>query len=427
MDQEQETGRTYSGRGWGFINLSGIGDAPGWFAVPLTVFGALIVFFLAIGLIVRAFESLIQGSPDDVYKILLGLAGVFGAPFVIWRTFVAHQQTVISRETHYTDIFTTAVEQLGATREVVGPPHRTEANLEVRLGAIYALERIAKDSERDHWPIMEVLSAYIRNEQNTGAAIAAPEEAMEISGFTWTIDIKPIRVDVQAAINVIGRRPKLRMMHERGSGLKLDLSGANLQKAQFSGEFRGADFQSSNMTKARFSDCDLVGSELQFSTLTGAVFRDCKIEKFDLNYLNDLDGLSAYDTSFRGMEFYGKMYACIFYGCDFTGADLSSVVFNRVRFIRCDLSKVNFESANFEQACTMTRCNLSGADFSGAKLENLNTIKTSDLEKAIGDSETVLGRRIMRPRNWPAFFQDVEVASQIMVDGANVPEGAENM
>ena len=29
-------------------------------------------------------------------------------------------------------------------------------------GGIYALGRIAKDSEKDHWPVMEVMSAYIR-------------------------------------------------------------------------------------------------------------------------------------------------------------------------------------------------------------------------------------------------------------------------
>jgi hypothetical protein len=33
---------------------------------------------------------------------------------------------------------------------------------ETRLGGIYALERIAKDSEADHWPIMEILTAYVR-------------------------------------------------------------------------------------------------------------------------------------------------------------------------------------------------------------------------------------------------------------------------
>ena len=35
-------------------------------------------------------------------------------------------------------------------------------NVEVRLGAIYALERIAFDSPRDQWTIMEVLTAYVR-------------------------------------------------------------------------------------------------------------------------------------------------------------------------------------------------------------------------------------------------------------------------
>ncbi len=35
-------------------------------------------------------------------------------------------------------------------------------NLEVRLGGIYALERIARDSPKDHWTIMEVLTAYVR-------------------------------------------------------------------------------------------------------------------------------------------------------------------------------------------------------------------------------------------------------------------------
>jgi len=34
--------------------------------------------------------------------------------------------------------------------------------LELRLGGIYALERIAQESEKDYWPIMEVLTTYVR-------------------------------------------------------------------------------------------------------------------------------------------------------------------------------------------------------------------------------------------------------------------------
>ena len=49
-----------------------------------------------------------------------------------------------------TDLFTRAIDQLGSEK------------LEVRLGGIYALERIARDSEKDHGPIMEVLVAFVR-------------------------------------------------------------------------------------------------------------------------------------------------------------------------------------------------------------------------------------------------------------------------
>src|SRR3989441_12904942 len=37
-----------------------------------------------------------------------------------------------------------------------------DRNLEVRLGGIYALERLARTSENDYWPIMEILTAFVR-------------------------------------------------------------------------------------------------------------------------------------------------------------------------------------------------------------------------------------------------------------------------
>jgi hypothetical protein len=87
---------------------------------------------------------------------------------VIWREYSTHRaskaterqaetaaerhqkQTEADRKRRITDNFTKAVELLG------------EPELEVRIGAIYALERIARESKRDHWPIMETLTAYVR-------------------------------------------------------------------------------------------------------------------------------------------------------------------------------------------------------------------------------------------------------------------------
>jgi hypothetical protein len=54
-----------------------------------------------------------------------------------------------------TERFSKAVEQLGSDK------------LEVRLGGIYSLERIAYDSDRDHWTIMEVLTSFIQEKSST--------------------------------------------------------------------------------------------------------------------------------------------------------------------------------------------------------------------------------------------------------------------
>lgn len=51
---------------------------------------------------------------------------------------------VLSREGQVTDRYTKAIEQLGSDK------------LDVRIGGIYALERVARDSTGDHPTVMEV-------------------------------------------------------------------------------------------------------------------------------------------------------------------------------------------------------------------------------------------------------------------------------
>jgi len=58
-----------------------------------------------------------------------------------------------------TDRFIKAIEQLGSKE------------LDARIGGIYALERVARDSEKDHRTVMEVLTAFIR--EHSPRALAA--------------------------------------------------------------------------------------------------------------------------------------------------------------------------------------------------------------------------------------------------------------
>jgi hypothetical protein len=70
-----------------------------------------------------------------------------GANSSTWRTLQ------VNREGQITERFTQAIDQLGATDD------KGNKLFEIRLGGIYALERIARESEEDYWPIMEILTA----------------------------------------------------------------------------------------------------------------------------------------------------------------------------------------------------------------------------------------------------------------------------
>ena len=95
---------------------------------------------------------------------------------------VAQENVRVAEEGHITERFTRAIAQLG-----------DKENMAIRLGGIYALERLAKDSEKDHGPIMEVLTAYVR------------ENAPRQGEYAEKVAAKP-PTDIQAILTVIGRR-----------------------------------------------------------------------------------------------------------------------------------------------------------------------------------------------------------------------------
>jgi hypothetical protein len=84
-----------------------------------------------------------QGVRTASLALLAGTLAVIGAIYTA-RTFA------LNRAGQLTDRFTRAIEQLGHKK------------LDVRLGGIYALERIAEDSKRDRPQVVEVLTAYVR-------------------------------------------------------------------------------------------------------------------------------------------------------------------------------------------------------------------------------------------------------------------------
>src|SRR5262249_13348845 len=80
------------------------------------------------------------------------LAQILGGFALLVGLYFTYKNIKVAEEGKLTERFSKAVELLGSEK------------LDVRLGGIYALERIARDSLKDHWTVMEVLTAFVREQ-----------------------------------------------------------------------------------------------------------------------------------------------------------------------------------------------------------------------------------------------------------------------
>lgn len=242
-----------------------------------------------------------EGARNLVFAIggWLGvLAAIVGFIFSGFRTSTQLQMTQTAIDGQVTERFTKAVEQLG---------HEKRA---VRLGAIYALERIAKDSPRDRDTIVETLAAYIRE--------LAPWPPRNEKGHTYNKDdlemeeivleqnplilLRP-PIDIAAALTVICRllpngdpmRRKVDLRHTDLRGLDapgIDLSQMRLDHANLS----LAQLGEANLSRARLNGADLRGA-----TLRAAILSESNLSRADLQEAN-LSGASLFGASLVGAE-----------------------------------------------------------------------------------------------------------------------------
>jgi len=176
---------------------------------------------------------------------------------------LAQEEKQLNTERLITDRFSKAVEQLGHNE------------ISVRIGSIYALERIAKDSPKDHWTVMEVLTAFVRERS------PKRQPSLKISTRQSPNGKEPelpgIPTDVQSALTEIGRRDALegtknqRLNLSRTYLVDSDLINANLQKALLpEGNLQGASLDDVNLQGAFLWRANLQGAFLWRANLQGA-------------------------------------------------------------------------------------------------------------------------------------------------------------
>ena len=296
----------------------------------------------------RSYGAALQAARDAARGRLAAFGvGLFAAGALIYTA----RNFSLARQGQVTDRYTKAIEQLGSSKE-----------LDVRIGGIYALERIARDSARDQPTVMEVLAAFIRGHSSEQWPPAGPGVAPGA--------VRPERAtrpDVQAAVTVIGRRnPRhdrqtvdLRSVVLTGATLTgADLTGADLTGADLTGaDLTGADLTRADLTGAKLTGAKLTDAKLAGAQLTRAVLAGAKLTRADLTRAELLGAeLLGADLAAANLTLASLIHA------DLTGADLTYADLTGVSFISANLTHADLTYAHLAAA----RLSLIGAHTTGA-------------------------------------------------------------
>lgn len=307
-----------------------LGILKGWLVKSLKGWPGRIMLLVSIVVIVvfltwcyiRPSTAVERKDAVQLITQVLGVLGLAVTFYFSWRNLTLTQNTAsetlknaqenlrLSQEEQITGRFTKAIEQLGSD------------SLAIRLGGIYALERIARDSERDHWPIMEILTAYVREHspwkteelKNIQPASDSAKRAFtdglpplpELPGlqdqkYSPPSNIPALPIDIQAILTVLGRR---NLGFEEGKDQRLDLRDTDLRQAQLSmakmrgvilwhthleraqlicADFEEASFMEAHLEEAICSNANLRGADFSFTRLNGTDLSIAHLEGADLS------------------------------------------------------------------------------------------------------------------------------------------------
>jgi hypothetical protein len=333
-----------------------------------------------------------KATDEAIRNIGLFIAAVIGVPFIAWRSWTAKRQADITEQGHITDRINKAVQGIGAEKTVrrqrtnrrgsllfeddaEGKPNfkkpvfdeLTVPNLEVRIGSIYALERVGNDSEPDRAHIFEILSAYLSNNFDAQEPFPYPplerfstdehDPNLDVRfrgqsdglGRDWANKLRRPRPDTLAAVSVILRCIKKFGTNEKEGGTpaltfvganlqRVDFLGANLAGARFEGcQFDGANLEKSDLSNAEFLNCSLIGASINGAVLSGTRFSQSRLECINAGNIKSMSGCSFWDCDCSGSMFDDSDLSETHFVVTARKASFRAKKMNNTHFSMCDI------------------------------------------------------------------------------------------
>ncbi|ANZ37355.1 hypothetical protein BBK82_16110 [Lentzea guizhouensis] len=256
------------------IGLGAAGAAVVLFALGVVLFVPQLVYPPPPGLDLRTVTEpqarVVLQRESSQTALRSSLLQFFGGLLLAAGGAVTWYQVRVNRDGQITDRYSRAVE------------HLANDNADVRIGGLYVLERISKDSRKDRRFVQVTIGSFVRN--RVPWAVGSPDGPEHP---TPTVDerlpwLRMRAPDVQTALAILGRRP------EPPEALTLRLSRVDLRGVQLENQqLVGADLRRSNLARAwlrgtRLDGCDFHAADLRKASLVGASLRKASLRNAHL-------------------------------------------------------------------------------------------------------------------------------------------------
>ena len=265
----------------------------------------------------------LESASATIRNFALIIAAIIAFFLAIWRSKVSERQAETAHRTLLNEQHQKGTEMLGSNV------------LAVRLGGIYALQRLASDhAPLYHLQIIDQFCAFLRNPSDTKSTV--------------TYRFAPRAEDKMAVIDAIRSRGQEGILLEKAQGYRLNLENTDL---------RGANLEGANLARAILTRALLAGVTGSDVNLTEANLDLANISS--PGYVKTLMGNTGIVTSLPGIRLCG---ASLF----------------RTNFSHSHLPKAKFCGAKMQDAilhdavlpgADLSKCDLRDADLSETKLQ----------------------------------------------------------
>ncbi|WP_344076432.1 pentapeptide repeat-containing protein [Streptomyces crystallinus] len=259
-------------------------------------------------------------------QVVGGLVVLFGA-YATWRQLRVSQDGLrATQEGYVTDRFSRAVDQLGSDK------------LDVRIGGLHALWRIAEQSARDREAIISIQAAYLRT--HLPWPPAGPESPAADVPINDIAPLETRAADAQVALTALG----VLCRHREQPWVNLSIT--DLRRADCDGlwfpevNFDRACMEAAGLYHANLTQASLVSVNLRHADLTTAILRRARC------ILADLRAAKLVETDLRDADFTETDLR----EANLRKADANGAVFHRADLRMADLRGTDLSTANLVEA-----------------------------------------------------------------------------